>query len=174
MKKEKLTLNDIKADLHFGIKYAYHQLAFFLALFICGIIVFIVAPKSDAAFDKYKLAFGLLLLALFLTVVFQIYHLIILHKNVNTNCIVKDKLIRTETPSKYAGKRLVSTYVLYFSQYGRYVIPAENYRWSSSFSMSDKSVYNYANCGDEYYLVLSKPHTGRILLAYNTKMFSME
>ena len=34
--------------------------------------------------------------------------------------------------------------------------------------------YNTLKGGDEFYLVLSKKHTGKILLVYSTKMFEMK
>ena len=37
-----------------------------------------------------------------------------------------------------------------------------------------RGMYNCSDSGDEFYLVLSKPHTGNILLAYNTKQFDMD
>ncbi len=64
-------------------------------------------------------------------------------------------------------------YHLTFSGYGEYVVPQENYSWSQNFSMTAKGVYNYSDYGDEFYLVLSKPNTGKILLVYNTKMFDL-
>ena len=38
----------------------------------------------------------------------------------------------------------------------------------------DLFVYFHAECDDEFYLVLSKPHTGKILLAYPKKMFDLQ
>ena len=40
--------------------------------------------------------------------------------------------------------------------------------------MSDQMAYIYSECDDEFYLVLSKPNTGKIVLAYNTKMFELQ
>ena len=49
-----------------------------------------------------------------------------------------------------------------------------NYSWSELYYMNDNLAYNNSECGDEFYLVLSKPHTGKIVLAYNTKMFELQ
>ena len=40
--------------------------------------------------------------------------------------------------------------------------------------MTAKGVHDLAFEGDEYYLVLSKPHSGKILLAYPAKYFQLE
>jgi hypothetical protein len=40
--------------------------------------------------------------------------------------------------------------------------------------MESKWVYLHAECGEEFYLVVSKPHTGRVLLAYPAKMFTLQ
>ena len=98
-----------------------------------------------------------------------------LHENLKkTNSIVIDKLVCAEEKDRYSRTTRDERFCLNFLQYGKYTIPKENYKWSSDFSMSDSGVYNYANNGDEFYLVLSKPSNGKILFAYNTKMFEME
>ncbi len=52
------------------------------------------------------------------------------------------------------------------------MIPDNSYSWSTLFATL--SVYESSDYSDEFYLVLSKPHTGKILYAYNKKMFEME
>ena len=100
-------------------------------------------------------------------------HLVRLHRAISGNgSLVRDKLINAEEIEHYSRHRgRYSVYWLHFSGYGSYKIPAENYTWSNTYSMSAMGVYHYALSGDEFYLVLSKPHTGKILMAYNCKLF---
>ena len=63
---------------------------------------------------------------------------------------------------------------LHFNCYGDYKVPEKNYRWSKEYAMTAKGVHDLAFEGDEYYLVLSKPHSGKILLAYPAKYFQLE
>ena len=53
-------------------------------------------------------------------------------------------------------------------------MPEKNHQWSKLYPLSAHGEYIYAMPGDEYYLVLSKPHSGKILLAYNAKLFELE
>ena len=178
MRKEKLTLLNIKQDLKSEIKSAYIELAFDSLAFILILLLLIafanVSADDIVLFFKYLLVgIGEAVIAVFL--IRRIMYIVVLHKNLkNKNAIVKDKLINSEEKEKRQGKHIVKYYYLYFSQYGTYKIPDNNYEWSSMFALGDKGVYNYAGHGDEFYLVLSKPHNGKILLAYNDKMFEME
>ena len=91
--------------------------------------------------------------------------------------IVKDRLVGKYIRGHLQGGLFTRYYEachLRFASYSKYKIPGENYSWSDLHCMNDKTVYSYAECGDEFYLVLSKPHTGKILLAYNAKMFDYQ
>ena len=90
--------------------------------------------------------------------------------------IVKDVLISSEE-ERYVHVRtyLPRTCVtLHFSGYGDYEVPEKNYPWSKEYPMTAEGVYRTSFDGDEYYLVLSRPHSGKILLAYPAKYFTME
>ena len=52
-------------------------------------------------------------------------------------------------------------YIIHFSDFGEY-------------TTLDKRLSDSCRCNDKFYLVLSKPHTGKILLAYNTKRYVLE
>lgn len=172
MQKEILTIQNIKKDIHNEIKDSYIRLAVCTAFFMVMLVLFLVIPNSNLLFLLYKLFFGFGALVFLLLLIIQIKDFAMLCKNFKSkNCIVKDKLISAEIQDDFYGKAYVKTYHLNFSGYGEYVIQADNYRWSSIFSMSAEGVYNYSNSGDEFYLVLSKPHTGKILFVYNTKLF---
>ena len=176
MQKEKLTINNIRADLQLKMKEGYKKLALFSTLFLVMLVLIITTFHAITLNFIFKWFIGIVAeIILLLLIIRQIKNSTMLHGCFKTtNCIVKDRLINTEFKDKYSRKVRDERYHLEFSQYGNYVIPAENYKWSSTFSMSAEGVYNYANSGDEFYLVLSKPHTGKILFAYNTKMFEFE
>lgn len=88
--------------------------------------------------------------------------------------IVKDRLVGKEVKDHLVRWRHYETLHLYFSSYGEYAIPGMSYEWSDLYYMDSDTVYMHAECGDEFYLVLSKPHTGKILHAYNAKMFDYQ
>lgn len=66
---------------------------------------------------------------------------------------------------------------LRFAGYGEYAVGTLSgkplHSWSSLYPLSAEGEYFYASPGDEYYLVLSKPHSGKILAAYNKKLFEL-
>ena len=89
--------------------------------------------------------------------------------------IVKDVLISSEL-DKGVRPRTWMPYVnctLHFSCYGDYLVPEKNHTWSKEYPLSAEGEYRFASDGDEYYLVLSRPHNGKILLAYNCKLFDL-
>lgn len=172
MKKEKLTLENIKYDLKYAIKGRYKTIIglFFLLLFIFAITFWIF--KESNLFITCKVAFTLAYIGLLVLIAVQIVEIIKFKRIIeNGSCIVKDKLIGKQIITRRARYRVYYIYKLNFSSYGEFVIPDENYTWSSMYPLSKKSVENRSNEGEEFYLVLSKRHTGKILLAYNTKMF---
>lgn len=174
MQKEKLSIENIKTDLHFEIKKGYKELAGFSSLFLVMLGLVLAVFKFDIS--DFVFHFLGLIVEVFLSylIIRQLKNLTMLHENVKEmNCIVMDKLINAEYKDRHSRRTIGERYCLHFSQYGKYVIPAENYKWSSAFSMSDEDVYNHANNGDEFYLVLSS-HKGKILYVYNTKIFEVE
>ena len=88
--------------------------------------------------------------------------------------IVTDRVVGMQTKDHMSRHSFYQTYHLHFASYGEYVIPGINHRWSSLHTMAADMVYFHTECDDEFYLVLSKPHTGRILLAYDTKIFQLQ
>lgn len=89
--------------------------------------------------------------------------------------VVKDTLVSSEGEASHSTHTYRTYYcTLRFARYGEYSVPEKNHRWSEMYPLSCEGEYNYAVNGDEYYLVLSKPHNGKILLAYNAKLFELE
>jgi len=176
MQKEKLTLCHILQNIRSSKKEQYTYAIVFsvlliilLGAFVCG---FIEAP-GEFFFELplVIIACGVLL-----------YKIIRHACNIATLCgntplpdrIAKDTLANAEFVDRWQGNTYKGKYRFQFARYGNYVVPEKNYTWSAAFSMDDRGVYNYAVHGDEFYLVLSKPHSGRILFAYNAKMFELE
>lgn len=66
---------------------------------------------------------------------------------------------------------------LTFSGYDKYTVRTVSgqtlHPWSELYPLSAEGEYYYAFEGDAYYLVLSKPHSGKILMAYNKKLFEL-
>ena len=91
------------------------------------------------------------------------------------NRIVKDRLVGKQVKDHITRHyQCVESYHLRFASCGEYTILSANYQWNELYNMDVAGVYLHAGCGDEFYLVLSKPHTGKILLAYNTKMLDYQ
>ena len=175
MIKEKLTMENIRSDLRATIKGYYITIVLFtllLLIFLGGSILFL----KHAYFSYHTIIFCLGVIIHFVVIVVLIKDLILLYKNFNNKkCIVKDKLISAEITGEFRRRRYVDRYRLNFNCYGKYMIPQyNNYPWSSLYCMRDEGVYNYSTFNDEFILVLSKPYTGHIILAYNTKLFELE
>ena len=90
--------------------------------------------------------------------------------------MAKDTLISSEGDASQVNYYSWRSYycTLHFNGYGDYQVPEKNYRWSKENAMTARGVDNLAFPGGEYYLVLSKPHSGKILLAYNAELFQLE
>ncbi len=183
MVKEKLTIDNMKQDLKESIKTKYIFAVLFFLLF-CGLCWLCTAIlKVGGLFVFYGIVFGLSTVAAAVTSVSMILDIIKYTKMLKAELvIVKDKLVGCEVKDHYrkARKRWrhYKTYHLYFSGYGEYEIGGvqvngTHYKWSKLYCLSHESVYNRSDCGDEFYLVLTKPHTGKIALVYNTKMFEL-
>ena len=167
MQKEILTIQNIKTDLRKLLKDRYIELIEITVIFLLFVAVLLWVPIIF-----YKVAFGCFAAIMLCLVVAQVFDIITLHKVVdNTDYIVKDKMISKEI-RRYMRIRNRGYCRLHFSSYGTYMIPDESYSRSTIFI--PKSVYENSDYGDEFYLVLSKQHTGKILYAYNTKMFEFE
>ena len=176
MKKDVLLFEHIRQDIRFSKKENFKFLVFYgslLAILVSLLIAsFALAP---ALFLYYLLCYIVALGTLIYKIVKHASHLAALNRSAqDADCLVTDKLVNAESIDRYRGNNPIGRYRLHFAQYGQYLIPRKNYVWSETFSMSDQGVYNYSIPGDEFYLILSKPHSGRILFAYNKKMFDLE
>lgn len=177
MTKEKLTKEHIRQDLCVQIKaYCGEVIEFsLLCLVIVGVFI-LVTLKTPSLF---LLALLVLLLGggiVLYQIVIDACRLIWLCRAKNTlPTPVCDTLVRSELVISYFARFGDNgTHRLHFAHYGTYTIPEKNYTWSKAFSMGPMGVFNGAVDGDEFYLVLAKPHSGKILLAYNAKLFTLE
>ena len=175
MQKEKLTIENIRMDLKLELKKSYLRLVGYsvLSLSVIGLVIW--AFSLGSIFGYYGLHFSAMACLVLGIDVFYILRIVDIQKNLDDKKhIVKDKLVNIDVYEDIRVGIHNITYTMYFSSYGKYVIREENYKWSENFNMNATGVYNYSKYGDEFYLVLSKPHTGKILLVYNTKLFEME
>lgn len=174
MQKEKLTIDNINQDLRNETKERLKELVELGFVFLCVLPLVLFGCKSLNTLYLVLIWFLCCCgeVAILVMIVKKIRIVAILHKSLkNEKNIVIDKLISAQTKEKWHGRYLATYYYLHFSQYGEFQIPDENYKWSAMFLAS---MYNRAKSGDEFYLVLSKQHTGKILYAYNTKTFELE
>lgn len=176
MQKEKFTFGDIRTDLHTKIKIFGKRIAWRATLFL----VMLGLLFADFFLGTWDLGGKWLLGAvaeviLLVVLIDQIRIFAMLCRSVKAEpCIVKDTLLATEVKDRYSRKLVDEKYHLHFSKYGNYVIPIKNYIWSAAYEMDEKGVFHHSCSGDEFYLVLSKAQGGKILLAYNTKMYELE
>ncbi len=70
-----------------------------------------------------------------------------------------DRVVYIRSEDGFTATRF--RYIIHFSDFGEY-------------TTLDKALSDSCRCNDKFYLVLSKPHTGKILLAYNTKRYVLE
>lgn len=103
------------------------------------------------------------------------------HALKNDLCITTDRLMGTYVKQKATGlfnnnrrTRIHTDYCLNFASYAEFRIPKKNYTSSEKLMMTDKGISNTSIEGDEFYVVLSKPHTGCVLIAYNCKLFQFD
>ncbi len=86
--------------------------------------------------------------------------------------LYRDKVVGMETKEHHRRYGSYTTYHLHFAGFGEYQIPDANYSWSKEFQMSSYGLYQFTSVGDEFHLVLTKPHTGKVLLAYSDRLFN--
>ena len=178
MEKDTLTFENIHSDLRHqlrGIVIGMVVCAVFFVLFFWLFLTVLNEPGAFLAILEDAI-FLLMLLIIVIVCIKSIYEICsVLEK---PGSIVTDRVVGMETKDHmHRGifvPRCNQTYHLRFAGYGEYVIPQYNFSWSALHAMDADMVYFHAECDDEFYLVLSKPHTGKILLAYPKKMFVLQ
>ncbi len=176
MQKEKLTLHHIQQDIRSSRKENYAYLVLYTVLFLVLLGTFIAGFITAPGEFIFELPLVIIGGGVLLYKIFQHARNIAPLRAAYPirECIAKDTLADAEFVDRWKSNTYKGRYHFQFARYGDYIVPEKNYTWSSAFSMRDQGVYNYAVHGDEFYLVLSQPHSGKILFAYNTKMFELE
>ena len=181
MQKEILTTQAIQYDLRKMIRGHIIAVAIFSVFF--ALFTWLLVAVIEDGLKWYKAFFAILNAVFFgsLPVLFlygTIASILEIHK-LRSLCkrpgsIVKDRLVGKEVKEHLHRWRYYETYNLRFASYGEFAIPGVNYEWSDLYYMDSSALFMHAECDDEFYLVLSKPNTGKILLAYNAKMFDYQ
>lgn len=178
MEKDILTIENIRSDLRHQLRGIVIGMVVCTVFFVLFFWLFLTVLDEPGAFFAILEVVIFLLMLLIITIVCikSIYEIrSVLEK---PGSIVTDRVVGMETKDHmHRGifvPRCDQTYHLRFAGYGEYVISQHNFSWSALHAMDADMVYFHAECDDEFYLVLSKPHTGKILLAYPRKMFDLQ
>ena len=176
MEKDILTPEDIQYDLRYELRNHIISISVFLGLFFFLRWCFVFMAGENPPL-LIVLPCAVILIGFFIVIIMLSIRIFWLCMALfRPHCVVMDRLGYKKIKAHY--RRFYSdvsvSYYLYFAERGKYSIPANNYRWSSLYAMDCSEAYFQAECGDEFYLVLSKPNTGKILLAYSTKMFDYQ
>lgn len=182
MKKEVLTKEGIITDIKnngYTRKgssiYVILAVVLFLLSFIFLLPVFFGKPVSP------DLVFELLFFLIF-SVIFIIFEIRGAKKQRSLSepdyYIVKDKLVKVSeddfAPINKRDSHGSYVDILYFENFGNYIVTYNNYLWSKEFYMSAQGLVNTSVCGDEFYLVIAKTEKKEILFVYNTKFFELD
>ena len=174
--KEKFTMANIRSDLRKRLWKSWALLALYVALMVLEIYLLHIVPQVmlEDHDGRYPGWFY------FLFVPFLGYLLVkeawwLFTGYRREPIIVKDTLVSSEGEAAHSSHTWRTYYcTLHFNCYGDYSVPEKVYSWSKEYAMTARGVDNLAFEGGEYYLVLSKPHSGKILLAYNAALFELE
>lgn len=174
LEKEILTIQNIQSDLRRRLRNSVSATA--TLVIICALTLWcFFALLDEPGHFIIKLEIAILPIASSFLAVRGVRSIYVAFSALNkSGRIVTDRVVGMQTKDHLHRSSSYQTFHLRFASYGEYVIPAINYRWSSLHNMDADMVYFHVECDDEFYLVLSKPHTGKILLAYNTKMFDYQ
>ncbi len=182
MKKERLTRENITADVTViadkqDLRDLVYRSGFVPIFLICGPCGFYLCRSGYGIF-VWLGAIVIAVPTVFLLLIFGIIagRFLKRHRELRTPlCLVKDTLDSMEIKEQGAGIHRERFFYFRFKQYGEVLLDAHKYfSWSSEFQMSRVGLYNSSKFGDEFYLVLSEPHTGRILTVYPAKWFEPE
>ncbi len=170
-----MTVRDIQYDLRSIIRGAGIFLLLCIVLFMLN-LAFVIAMFSESVSLFAKMCVALLPLPFLVGMIACVAHLYRCVSSYKNPYIIVGQLvdmkIRGHLQHKFRG--YYETYHLLFYRYGKYHVSGSRYEWSELYSMADNMVYRYSECDDEFYLVLSRTHTEKILMVYNTKMFHLQ
>ena len=171
MKKEQLTEENIKSDIKYQIKCGYISILICLVFFA----VFMLFSRAVKSFEFEPLYNFTLIMALLMvfgaieSIIIIINRYIILRNKI---IVVRDSLYDKWTRGHRDGRgRIHFTCHFCFYRNGKYQLPKIVNIWSENYCISDERMYELSDCGDVFYLVLSRGKKGKVLFAYNGKMF---
>ncbi len=176
MRKDKLTIENIKKDTHQVYVSGYVCLGIFIAFTLLFAWLAKLCWEVGGAIGWNSVLFFVCAILFLIMVIVTIVELPKWKKlSYNKPIIVRDKLVGKdiERPVNGSGK-----YCFYFSSYGRYETFVDEfnkiYTWSENFSMTPQRVFDRADVNEEFYLVLDKKHSGKIISIYSNEIFELE
>ena len=175
MHKEELTIQDIKTDLKYKIIHKGLSLILLLFLFLFFLGISFLGFSLLKIYTEFLVVIFLpptIVLAFMIDEIINIVKLYIVR--LNKLCIVKDTLVGMDIVRYRHDYIRRIGYRLYFAAFGRYEIVGTQYKHSKKLCMTKESVYNSSNSKDEFYIVLTKAHTGKIVMVYNYKFFEFK
>ena len=175
MKQERLTREGIRTDMEQQRKSGYVALVF-LSVFAVALAAFglWIGHFGGVVFVLYGVLLGVLALVVLVALGAQVRAVVTFRRLLEQEPhVYRDKVVKMEEKEHRSRYSTYTTYHLYFAGFGEYQIPDSNYAWTEEFGMSSYGLYQFTSLGDEFYLVLSKPHTGKVLLAYSDRLFTL-
>lgn len=177
MKKETLTFKNIKKD---STKYFLRKIiSIALSLLLLPIVNFVLLNIISLFFNptqSFKITFSIVFFAYFLLLVsYETIKIIIsLVQIKNEKFIIASDWVIEKKPRIYGSKTTITKpYRLIFANSGTYSIPyGKNYTWSCLRVTSDKTLYDYTEINDEFYIISTKVQKN--IAAYNKKHFELE
>lgn len=166
--KTPITPQLIKEDLREKRRYLYKQLVGYLLGFamMCGAFLWGINQHKEGDLP-FKIILGVLSAVVLALLIWKVTEIRRHRFPADVRAVlVKDYVVGTERRDhlrlRMRASRLrfyvVETLHILFAQYGEI--------------QASEGEYNYARCDDEYYLLLSKPHVGKIVLAYHADSYA--
>ena len=182
MEKEIVTRANIKKDLK--DKYLKNKWIFLAQAIFLGALCVVCFFISKNYVPDYMGIYAFLVCAFFVAVIIVIHcaHVVKYYRIVKqgTFFICCDQLVAMKEKDVYYKQRRIQwkkriqrkQYIFNFYEYGEYKISFnKHYKWSEKYCMDDIGVYQYANIGDLFYLII---HNKKILFVYSCELFQLE
>ena len=170
MEKEKLTKENIHNDLRCELKNDC------IGWIVAGVLIAFLMLVFVRDFDRNNPIFAWVLFVVFLPSALFVgwirdgLRVLALYRTLKNPLVIQEEGV---LETKVRRNRYGVSHYLYFERSGKFMIPLLNYTWST-YKATDRAVYESTQQDDTFYLVLSKPEKGRILLAYNKRLFQLE
>ena len=165
MKKELLTVEKVKIDLGDALK-KYIFFVGFVILF-CGGFAF--SSYAEDGMTSITIMLFCLLAGL---IIYGACFIVKIRKKAKGDFLIVTDVL-SEKCEERLGRRgdIINSYYLKFSEFGKYEIPNNSYRWKKK--VSAEKLYSTCTEGDEFWLVTENDKKGEILAVYNKKYFEL-